>query len=75
VWGNIVCRFGLPLFIITDNGKQFADNPFKQWCKELKIQQILTSVAHPQGNGQVDWVNRSIVEGIKTRLEEKGVTG
>ncbi|GJR75356.1 reverse transcriptase domain-containing protein [Tanacetum coccineum] len=29
VWENIVCRFGLPGEIISDNGKQFRDNPFK----------------------------------------------
>ncbi|GJS83074.1 reverse transcriptase domain-containing protein [Tanacetum coccineum] len=29
VWDNIVCRFRLPGEIISDNGKQFQDNPFK----------------------------------------------
>ncbi|GJY97682.1 reverse transcriptase domain-containing protein [Tanacetum coccineum] len=29
VWDKIVCRFGLPGKIISDNGKQFWDNPFK----------------------------------------------
>nr|GEY76663.1 reverse transcriptase domain-containing protein [Tanacetum cinerariifolium] len=29
MWDNIVCRFGLPGEIISDNGKQFRDNPFK----------------------------------------------
>ncbi|GKF26491.1 reverse transcriptase domain-containing protein [Tanacetum coccineum] len=28
VWDNIVCRFGLPGEIVSDNGKQFCDNPF-----------------------------------------------
>ncbi|GJU96094.1 reverse transcriptase domain-containing protein [Tanacetum coccineum] len=29
VWDNIVCRFGLPGEIISDNGKQFRNDPFK----------------------------------------------
>ncbi|GKA76184.1 reverse transcriptase domain-containing protein [Tanacetum coccineum] len=29
VWDNIVCRFGLPREIISDNRKPFRDNPFK----------------------------------------------
>nr|GFA77711.1 hypothetical protein [Tanacetum cinerariifolium] len=29
VCDNIVCRFGFPGEIISDNGKQFMDNPFK----------------------------------------------
>ncbi|GJU36197.1 reverse transcriptase domain-containing protein [Tanacetum coccineum] len=33
VWDNIVCRFGLPREIISDNGKQFRDDPFKDWNK------------------------------------------
>ncbi|GJZ30987.1 reverse transcriptase domain-containing protein [Tanacetum coccineum] len=39
VWYNIVCRFGLPGEIISDNGKQFRDNPFKDWCEKLNIRQ------------------------------------
>ncbi|GJV53264.1 reverse transcriptase domain-containing protein [Tanacetum coccineum] len=31
LWDNIVCRFGLPGKIISDYGKQFQDNPFKDW--------------------------------------------
>ncbi|GKD90163.1 reverse transcriptase domain-containing protein [Tanacetum coccineum] len=31
VWDNIVCRFGLPGEIVSDNGKLFRDNPFKHW--------------------------------------------
>jgi ribonuclease HI/transposase InsO family protein len=72
VWEQIICRFGLPHTIITDNGKQFADNPFRGWCKELSVQQIFTSVAHPQANGQVERANRSLVEGIKIRVEKAG---
>nr|GEX14808.1 reverse transcriptase domain-containing protein [Tanacetum cinerariifolium] len=33
MWDNIVCRFGLPGDIIFDNGKQFKDNLFKDWCE------------------------------------------
>ncbi|GJS18832.1 reverse transcriptase domain-containing protein [Tanacetum coccineum] len=31
IWDNIVCRFGLPGEIVSDNGNQFRDNPFKDW--------------------------------------------
>ncbi|GJT86389.1 reverse transcriptase domain-containing protein [Tanacetum coccineum] len=47
VWENIVCRFGLLGEIISDNGKQFRDNPFKDWCEKLCIQQHFASVKHP----------------------------
>ncbi|XP_071740050.1 uncharacterized protein [Rutidosis leptorrhynchoides] len=68
VWNDIVCRYGLPNEIVSDNGKQFADNPFRSWCEELNIKQTFTSVAHPQANGQVEVTNKEIVDGIKARL-------
>nr|GFA41840.1 reverse transcriptase domain-containing protein [Tanacetum cinerariifolium] len=68
-WDNIVCRFGLPGEIISDNGKQFRDNPFKYWCEKLCIRQHFASVKHPQTNGLVERINRSLREGIKARLD------
>nr|GEV87069.1 hypothetical protein [Tanacetum cinerariifolium] len=70
VWDNIVCRFSIPGEIISDNGKQFADNPFKDWCDKLNIKQHFASVKHPQSNGLVERANRSLGEGIKARLGE-----
>nr|GEW30484.1 reverse transcriptase domain-containing protein [Tanacetum cinerariifolium] len=71
VWDNIVCRFGLPGEIISDNEKKFRDNPFKDWCKKLCVRQCFASVKHPQANGLVERANRSLREGIKARLDER----
>ncbi|XP_021975465.1 uncharacterized protein LOC110870588 [Helianthus annuus] len=68
VWENIICRYGLLGVLVTDNGKQFAEKPFSIWCKEFRIAQAFSLVAYPQSNGQVERMNRSIVEGIKARL-------
>ncbi|GJX06713.1 reverse transcriptase domain-containing protein [Tanacetum coccineum] len=70
VWRNIFHRFGISGIIISDNGKQFASNPFREWCEELKIKQNFTSVAHPQANGQTEVTNRTILQGLKTRLDK-----
>ncbi|GJZ89355.1 reverse transcriptase domain-containing protein [Tanacetum coccineum] len=71
VWDNIVCRFGLPGEIVSDKGKQFRDNPFKDWCEKLCIRQCFASVKHPQANDLVERANRSLGEGIKARLDER----
>ncbi|GJU65668.1 reverse transcriptase domain-containing protein [Tanacetum coccineum] len=71
VWDNIVCRFGLRREIISDNGKQFRDSPFKDWCEKLCIRQGFASVKHPQANGLVERANRSLGEGIKARLDAR----
>lgn len=68
VWEYIVCHFGVPHFLVSDNETQFAGEPLTSWCQNLKINQIFTSVAHPQANGQVEVTNRDIVKGIKARL-------
>ncbi|GKC14387.1 reverse transcriptase domain-containing protein [Tanacetum coccineum] len=65
IWDNIVCRFGLPGEIISDNRKQFRDNPFKDRCEKLNIKQSFASVKHPQTNGQVlhvMWAHRTMIK-------------
>ncbi|XP_071912960.1 uncharacterized protein [Coffea arabica] len=42
-WKCIICRFDIPQIIISDNGRQFAENPFKTWCENLGIKQHFTS--------------------------------
>ncbi|GJU48200.1 reverse transcriptase domain-containing protein [Tanacetum coccineum] len=67
-----VTEFGIPATIITDNGTQFVNDPFKKWAEKLKIQLISTSVYYPQENGAVERANKSLLRGIKTRLEKGG---
>nr|GEV46620.1 hypothetical protein [Tanacetum cinerariifolium] len=69
VWDNIVCRFGLPGEIISENEKQFRDDPFKDWCEKLCIRQRFAFVKHPQANSLVERANRSLGEGIKARTK------
>ncbi|GKD89048.1 reverse transcriptase domain-containing protein [Tanacetum coccineum] len=71
VWDNIVCRFGISGEIVSDNGKQFRDNPFKDWCEKLCICQHVASVKHLQTNGLVERTNRDLGEGIKARLDAR----
>ncbi|XP_021995730.1 protein NYNRIN-like [Helianthus annuus] len=68
IWEHIICRFGLPLRIISDNGTNFASDDLQKWFKEMKIEHHFASVAHPQANGQVESVNKQNVDGIKARL-------
>ncbi|KAK8933512.1 hypothetical protein KSP39_PZI015592 [Platanthera zijinensis] len=74
-WKNIVCRFGIPAIIITDNGTQFTGKSFTKLCEELKIELRHTAVSHPQANGQIEVTNRTIPKGLKTRLEGAGGNG
>ncbi|XP_020421250.1 uncharacterized protein LOC109949591 [Prunus persica] len=70
VWQNIVCRFGIPNSIVTNNGRQFDNAKFKQFCSNLKICLCFASPAHPQSNGQVEAVNKIIKKTLKTKLDK-----
>uniref|UniRef100_A0A2N9IMK3 Uncharacterized protein n=1 Tax=Fagus sylvatica TaxID=28930 RepID=A0A2N9IMK3_FAGSY len=54
---------------ISDNGRQFDNSPFREFCEELGIHNHYSSPGHPQANGQVEVTNRSLLKMIKTRLE------
>nr|GEX56529.1 hypothetical protein [Tanacetum cinerariifolium] len=64
-------RFKILEEIISDNGKQFWDGPFKDWCEKLCIRQHFASVKHPQTNGLVERENHSLGQGIKARLDAR----
>ncbi|XP_073022575.1 uncharacterized protein [Primulina eburnea] len=68
LWKNIVCRFGIPRALISDNGTQFSGRKLKEWCEGLSIRQFFTSVGNPQANGQTEVTNRTILQHLKTRL-------
>ena len=66
-----MCRYGIAHTLITDNGKQFDNRNFREFCENLKIKLKLCSPAHPQANGQVEATNKTIKRMLKTRLGEK----
>ncbi|RDX98920.1 Tf2-6, partial [Mucuna pruriens] len=61
IWKKIICRFGLPAEIVSDNGTQFTSSTMAKFCQELHIRQSFTSVEHPQANGQAEAANRVIL--------------
>ena len=73
VWRNIICKYGIPRVLVSDNGKQFDNNAFRDFCSKLGIKNHYSSPTHPQANGQVEVTNRSLLKIIKTRL--KGAKG
>jgi hypothetical protein len=64
---SIICRFGVPSRIITDNGTQFKSRVFQEYCEGIGTQLCFASVAHPKSNGQAERANAEILRGLKTR--------
>ena len=70
VWRAIICRFGIPRALVSDNGKQFDNPKFMDLCAELGIRNYYSSPAHPQSNGQVEVTIRTLNAALKTKLED-----
>ena len=47
VWKNIICRFGVPCVIISDNGRQFDNPKFRKFCKDLGVKNHYSFPRHP----------------------------
>jgi transposase InsO family protein len=67
----IVTRFGIPHAFVTDNGRQFDYQPFREWCEKLGIRNFYSSSGHPEANGQVEITNRTLFTIIKKKLKER----
>ncbi|KAK3037168.1 hypothetical protein RJ639_031055 [Escallonia herrerae] len=67
---NVVYCFGVPKVLITDYGKQFDNSNFRSFCEGLSIGLRFTSVTHPESNGQIENMNRSILQGLKRKLDD-----
>ena len=50
VWKNIICRYGIPKVLVSDNGKQFDNIAFRDFCSELGIKNHYSSPAHSWAN-------------------------
>ena len=70
IYKNNVYRYGVPHTIISDNGKPFDSDEFKEFCDNLQIKKVFYSVARPQDNGQVEAINKIIKHILKTKLED-----
>ena len=63
-------RFGIPQYIVFDNGPQFETPQLKGWLEDHGVQYCFVSVGRPQGNGQVEAFNKIIGDGIKKKLDD-----
>ena len=63
-----VTRYSTPAEILTDGGKEFANNLLNSICLELGVLHKQTSPYHPQCNAQVEVFNRTMRHYLQNAL-------
>ena len=69
IWKKIICRFSIPRSIVSDNGPQFDNQVYRDFCQELKIKNLYSTSRYPQSNGQAKASNKTLLTALKKRLD------
>jgi hypothetical protein len=62
---NIFATFGLPQTLKTDNGSQFISEKFQNYLKDKDIIHITSTPLWPQGNGEIEIQNKTLLKAIR----------
>ena len=65
-----VSRFGVPLFVFTDRGSQFESELFSELSSVIGFHRLRTSSYHPQSNGMVERMHRTLKTALIARKQE-----
>ncbi|XP_051973262.1 uncharacterized protein K02A2.6-like [Xyrauchen texanus] len=62
---KIFARFGYPLEVVTDNGKQFVGNVFEAFLRTSGVKHIKASPYYPKSNGKIERFHRYLKKAFK----------
>ncbi|MCO5553279.1 hypothetical protein L7F22_006800 [Adiantum nelumboides] len=57
IFDCICCRFGVPLELVSDQGKEFRNDIIEDWVKKMEIKHRYSTPYHPQCKGLVEAFN------------------
>ena len=65
-----VARYGIPLAITSDRGRQFTSNLWRHMADTLGSKHHFTTSYHPQSNGMIERWHRSLKASLRARLTD-----
>ena len=68
---NVFSRFGIPDIVHSDQGRNFESMLLKQTLEAFGVSKTRTTAYHPQGDGMVERFNRSLLQLLRTYVEEE----
>jgi len=69
---KVFSRCGFPTALVSDNGPQFTGRQFERWLSSKGIRHIKSSPYHPQGNGVVERLHRTLNQMVAKTTGSKG---
>eukprot|EP01018_Ginkgo_biloba_P022896 Gb_03699 [translate_table: standard] len=72
ILNHIICRYGIPSVIIIDNGKSFKNKEVRALCDKFHVKHKWSTPYYPQGNGQAEASNKTLIKIIKKIVNDKG---
>ena len=72
-YDHFFSKYGFPEKIVTDQGTIFESMLFKDLCKVANITKLRTTIYHPQGNGNSERFNSTLINMIRTLEQEQKV--
>jgi transposase InsO family protein len=67
---NWICRFGSPIQIHSDGGKEFVNKLSEELFNLLDIKHTKTTPCHPQANAQVEVFNKTVAKYLASFVNE-----
>ena len=69
-WARWICRFGVPIQLISDRGLEFSNSVINQLSTRLGVDKRLTTAYHARTNGMAELKNKTLARFIRSTLEE-----